>query len=204
MGALAPGLDAGDRAAEYASAGAVAISVLTEPSRFGGALEDLERARAAGVPLLRKDFIVDQLQLLEARAFGASAVLLIVRALPSERLAELHADAAALGLETLVEAHNEDELEVALAAGYPVVGVNNRNLETLEIDHAVGGRLVPQIPAGVVAVYESGVESVADVERAASAGADAVLVGSALSASADPRAAMRGLTGVARRLRGAS
>ena len=203
-GVLNAGLDAGKRAREYASAGASALSVLTEPSRFGGAIDDLDAARAAAVPLLRKDFIIDRLQLLEARAHGASAVLLIVRALPPEQTAELHAEAVSLGLETLVEVHDAGEFEVAVAGGYPIVGVNNRNLETLEIDARIGQSLVRQIPATTIAVYESGIESRADVELAADAGADAVLVGTALSASADPARALGSLSSVARQGRRAS
>ncbi|HKS05240.1 MAG TPA: indole-3-glycerol-phosphate synthase [Gemmatimonadaceae bacterium] len=203
-GVLNADIEAGDRARVYGTAGAAAISVLTEPSRFGGAIGDLADACGAGVPLLRKDFIIDRLQLVEARAHGASAVLLIVRALPPERIGELYADAAALGLECLVEAHDADELDVAIAGGYRVIGVNNRNLETLAIDPGVGLELLRRIPPGLVGVYESGIESRADVERAAAAGADAVLVGTALSSSADPPAALRALTGVPRQARRAS
>jgi indole-3-glycerol phosphate synthase len=200
-GAIAPGLSAADQAAAYAKGGAAAISVLTEPLQFGGALVDLDAALPAGVPLLRKDFIVDRLQLLEAVIHGASAALLISRAMPAERLAELHADGLALGLELLVEVHDEGEMAAAIAAGYPAVGVNNRDLQTLKIDIAVCARLVPTIPAGVIAVYESGIKTRADVDQAAALGADAVLVGSALSASGAAEQRVRDLTGVARRAR---
>jgi indole-3-glycerol phosphate synthase len=203
-GVLDAEIVAGERARLYRSAGAAALSVLTEPSRFGGTVDDLDAARSAAVPLLRKDFIIDRLQLVEARARGASAVLLIVRALPPERIAELHADAAALGLECLVEAHNADELDIVLAGGYRIIGINNRNLETLAIDPTVGYELTRSVPANAVAVYESGVASRADVEQAAASGADAVLVGTALSANADPAGALRALTGVARQARRAS
>jgi indole-3-glycerol phosphate synthase len=154
--------------------------------------------------LLRKDFIIDRLQMVEAVASGASATLLIARALPPAKLAELHAEGVALGLELLVEVHDEDELAVAIAAKFPIVGVNNRDLVTLEIDAGVGARLIPQLPPGVTAVYESGIRTRADVERAAAAGADAVLVGSALSSSSAAAEEVRGLVGVPRQRRRAS
>jgi indole-3-glycerol phosphate synthase len=179
------------------------VSVLTEPEDFGGSLVDLEEARrAVRVPLLRKDFIVDEVQLLEARAAGASAVLLIARALEPAVLPRLASSARALSLDALVEVRDERELERALAAGSGVVGVNNRNLETLAIDPAVGDRLLPLVPDEWAALWESGVRDVEGVRRAAAAGADAVLVGSALSASADPRAAVRSLASVPRVGRG--
>lgn len=202
-GELHATLRAGERAAQYAGGGAAALSVLTEPSRFGGSLDDLTEVRSAvGLPLLRKDFITDEVQLLEARAHGASAVLLIVRALPPDRLVALARAARAAGLECLVEVRDERELERAIAAEADAIGVNNRDLETLIIDPAVGARLVGRVPADRVAVYESGVLGVADVERAAAAGADAVLVGSMLSAAADGLAAVRALTSVPRVGRG--
>jgi indole-3-glycerol phosphate synthase len=199
-GAIAPGLAADVQARAYASGGAAALSILTEPDRFGGDIGDLDAARAAvQVPLLRKDFIVDEIQLLEAAAHGASAALLIARALPRERLRELARHARRLRLEPLVEIRDEAELEAALAAGANVIGVNNRNLETLVIDSATGDRLLPLIPASCIAVWESGVQSADDVRRAAAAGADAVLVGSSVSAAGDPAAAVRALVGVKRR-----
>lgn len=202
-GVINDAIGAPERAAAYVAGGAAALSVLTEPTRFGGALEDLRAVRdAVGVPLLRKDFITDRVQLLEARAAGASAVLLIARALAPSRLTRLAAEAQALGLEVLVEVRDEAELARAAAVPDAVIGVNNRDLETLRIDPAVGARLIPQVPAGRVAVYESGVEGVADVARAAAHGADAVLVGSVLSAAADPAAAVRALAAVTRRPRG--
>lgn len=191
------------RAAAYAEGGAAALSVLTEASRFGGSLDDLDAARGAvALPLLRKDFITDEVQLLEARAHGASAVLLIARALAPAHLARLANAASALGLECLVEVRDEAELARAVAVPGAAIGVNNRDLETLVIDATVGDRLLPQVPAERIAVYESGVRTVADVERAALAGADAVLVGSVLSAAADGREAVRALVGVTRRPRG--
>ncbi len=202
-GAINETLDITSRAVEYAGAGVAALSVLTEPVRFGGSLDDLRAARAAvRIPLLRKDFIVHRLQLLEARAAGASAVLIIARALPPDRRAALAADALALGLDVLLEVRDERELKHALRVERAVIGINNRNLETLAIDDAVSERLLPLVPAGRIAVYESGVSSRADVERAAALGADAVLVGSALSASANGRSAAANLVGVARNRRG--
>lgn len=204
-------MDVTARAVEYARAGASALSVLTEPTRFGGALEDLHAVRqaivhaaAAGTltPLLRKDFIVDRIQLLQARAAGASAALLIARALSPGQMESLAAEARAIGLEVLLEVRDEHELERALAVGRAVIGVNNRNLETLVIDDAVSARLLPMIPKERVAVFESGVADRVGVERAAACGADAVLVGSALSVSADGAAAVRSLIGVPRQPRG--
>lgn len=202
-GSINESLDVRARAVEYAAAGAAALSVLTEPERFGGSLDDLRAARkAVRVPLLRKDFIVDRLQLLEARAAGASAVLLIARALPAERRVTLASEARRLGLDVLLEVRSEVELEHALQIEAAVIGVNNRNLETLVIDDSVSARLLQLVPANRTAVYESGVKVRADVERAASLGADAVLVGSALSAAGDGRSAAAALTGVVRRRRG--
>ncbi len=199
-GVINDGLQANLRAVEYARGGAAALSVLTEPTRFGGSLDDLAEVSAAvAIPLLRKDFISSTIQLLEARAVGASAVLLIARALPSERLHSLAAEAYALGLECLVEVRSESELITALAVPEAVIGVNNRDLETLVIDDAIGLRLLARIPADRVAVYESGVRGVLEVERAAEAGADAVLVGSILSAAGDGAAAVRALSEVRRR-----
>ena len=199
-GDIAPDLSAAVQATRYADGGAAALSILTEPDRFGGDIGDLDAARAAvAVPLLKKDFNVDPLQVVEAAAHGASAVLLIARALPPAALAALARDARALGLEPLIEIRDEAELEAALRAEAMVIGVNNRNLETLAIDPATGDRMLPLVPSACVAVWESGIRTVEDVRRAAAAGADAVLVGSSVSASADPSAAVRALTGVVRR-----
>lgn len=195
---------ASERAVAYVSGGAAAISVLTEPTEFGGAPQDLLLVRAcASVPLLRKDFHVTEAQIYETRALGASAVLLIARALPAARLVELVALAHEVGLEALVEVRTDAELAVAVASGSAMIGVNARNLETLVIDHAVVARLLPQIPASVVAIAESGLAVRADVERVASLGADAVLIGSALSRQVDGAAAVAGLCGVLRNRRGA-
>ena len=202
-GDIAPGLSAAEQAAAYAAGGAAALSILTEPVRFGGADADLRAARlATRVPLLKKDFHVAPAQVLEARALGASALLLIARAVSPAALRELASLAHEVGLETLVEIRDERELDAALDAGATVIGVNNRDLETLAIDLATGEALVPRIPADRPAVFESGVLGPAEVERAARAGADAVLVGSSVSAAADPAAAVRALTGVPRTGRG--
>ncbi len=202
-GAINESLDASLRVREYTDGGAAALSILTEPSRFGGSLDDLRTARASTpLPLLRKDFIVDEIQLLEARACGASAVLLIARGLPPAEFASLAASARALGLDVLLEVRDEAELDRALAVTDAVIGVNNRNLETLAIDDAVSARLLPRIPTDRIAVYESGVTDRAGVERAAALGADAVLVGSSLSAAGDAVTALRALGGVRRHSRG--
>lgn len=199
-GAIAHELDAVAQARAYVEGGARGVSVLTEPDHFGGSPADLIDVVAAlpSVPFLRKDFHVAPIQLLEARALGASAVLLIARALSPTALAAMATEAMSLGLEILVEVRDEAELERALATGATMIGVNNRNLETLEIDPSTCDRLVPRIPAGVVAIAESGVRARADVERYAAVGADAVLVGSVLSASANVVEATRALTGVVR------
>ncbi|MBY0489112.1 MAG: indole-3-glycerol phosphate synthase TrpC [Gemmatimonadaceae bacterium] len=198
-GAIAPGLDAVEQARAYVAGGAAAISVLTEPTRFGGALEDLARVAAAvAVPAIRKDFLVHPVQLWEARAHGASAALLIVRALSPDELPRLMEAAAEAGLATLVEVRDEAELARALAVDAAVIGVNNRNLETLLIDPATAPRVIAQIPTRCVAVAESGMRTVDDVAPAAAAGADAILVGSAISASSDPAGDVRALAGVPR------
>ncbi len=199
-GAIAAGLDAAEQAAAYAKGGARAISVLTEPTRFGGTLADLASvAQRVSVPAIRKDFLVHPVQLWEARVAGASAVLLIVRSLSDELLRELADTATEIGLETLVEVRDAAELDTALSIDARVIGVNNRNLETLVIDPANAPGLIPSIPADRIAVAESGMRIVADLKPAANAGADAVLVGSAISAAADPADSVRALSVVARR-----
>ncbi|HET7586218.1 MAG TPA: indole-3-glycerol phosphate synthase TrpC [Gemmatimonadaceae bacterium] len=198
-GSINPGLSVGAQAAAYERGGAAAISVLTETTSFGGAPHDLREAGAAsGRPLLRKDFLIDPLQIVEARALGASAVLLIARALPPSMLATMIAEARGLALEPLVEVHDRDELERALALDTAVVGVNSRDLETLVIDRTVHDRLLPLVPEDRRAIAESGMATPADVRRAAAAGADAVLIGTALSSSPDPVATLRTLTGIFR------
>jgi indole-3-glycerol phosphate synthase len=202
-GIINAALTVADRAVAYVSGGAAALSVLTEPTRFGGSLEDLSGARqVVRAPLLRKDFIVDRLQLLEARVAGASAVLLIARALDPKQFSGLAAEATALGLDVLLEVRAERELESALRVDGGVIGINNRNLETLLIDDAVSARLLPLVPRDRIAVYESGISDHTGVMRAAALGADAVLVGSSLSTAPDGAAAVRALTGVTRTARG--
>jgi indole-3-glycerol phosphate synthase len=202
-GWINPGLSAAEQAAAYEAGGAAAISVLTEPAHFGGSTDDLVAVRRqVRLPALKKDFHVDPVQLLEAKAAGASAALLIVRALSHDALQRMADAAGELNLECLVEVRDAEELDRALAIGAPVIGVNSRNLETLAIDAPAAERLIGQIPDTIVAVAESGVSSREDVERVARAGADAVLVGSAVSAASDPAAAVRGLSAVSRSARG--
>jgi indole-3-glycerol phosphate synthase len=201
-GWINPGISAVDQAQSYERGGAAAISVLTEPQHFGGSIEDLTSVRAAvAVPALKKDFHVHPVQLIEARALGASAALLIARALSPDSLREMVDVARSLSLETLVEVRDEDELTRALDLGVEVIGINNRNLETLSIDPATAERLLQLIPPSIIAIAESGVSGRHDVERVAACGADAVLVGSAISAAADPASVVRSLTGVARTAR---
>ena len=198
-GAIAPDLNAVDQARAYVEGGAAAISVLTEPDHFSGSLEDLVAVRTAvGAPVLKKDFHVRPIQLVEARGAGASAALLIARALDPDRLREMVEVGRAVGLELLIEIRDERELDRALEVGATMIGVNNRDLETLAIDPTTAERLVPRIPPSIVAVAESGVKTRADVERYAARGADAVLVGSSISAARDPVAATRTLAAVPR------
>ena len=201
-GPLADGLDAVPQARAYAEGGAAAVSILTEPVHFDGSNEDLTAVRAAlNIPVLKKDFHVTRVQLVEARALGASAALLIARALSPDRLSALMAQGQTLGLELLVEVRDERELERALSGGATMIGVNNRNLETLELDPTTCERIIPMIPSSIVAIAESGVKTRDDVERYARFGADAVLVGSVLSAASHPSLATRTLVGVTRRRR---
>lgn len=200
LGALDEQLDPVALASAYQTGGAAAISVLTEGPNFGGSMVDLTRvADASSVPVLCKDFIVDEVQLLEARAAGASAALLIVRALTPAQLRHLIAFASSIGLATLVETHNAHEIVIALDAGAPVIGVNSRDLDTLVIDRAAAWGLIASVPGDRIAVAESGMATVADVVAAADAGADAVLIGSALVASGDPVGRARVLSEVVRR-----
>ncbi|MCZ7525727.1 MAG: indole-3-glycerol phosphate synthase TrpC [Acidimicrobiia bacterium] len=194
-GDLAPDLDPATTAKAYATGGAAALSVLTDGPWFGGSPDDLREARAAvELPVLRKDFVVDPLQLDESRAMGADATLLVVAALPDDGLVrELLARAADLGLAALVEVHDEPELDRALAAGAGIVGVNCRDLRTFGEDLAVAERLATRLPDGVVRVAESAVRSPADARRMADAGFHAVLVGEALVRADDPIAAVRAL-----------
>jgi indole-3-glycerol phosphate synthase len=198
-GAIREDLDPGERAALYAEHGAAAISVLTDGPYFGGSIQDLRAAtQRSPVPVLRKDFILDEVQVLEARAAGAAAVLLIVRALGS-RLRPLLGYAVGLGMDALVEVHAVEELDAALEAGASIIGVNSRDLDTFEIDRETAWKIVARVPAECIAVAESGMAGTDDVRRAAAAGADAVLIGTALSAAASPGGLLRDLTRVVRR-----
>jgi indole-3-glycerol phosphate synthase len=199
QGAIRVDLDPVAHARAYVRGGAMAISVLTEEPHFGGSLEDLSRVAAAvSVPVLRKDFILDELQIMEARAAGASAVLLIARILPAEQLHTLATAARTWGLGTLVEVHAEAEVDAALAASPAALGVNARDLSTFAIDMREAERIINRIPSSVVVVAESGVDRRADVERYAAAGADCVLVGTSVARQSDPEEAVRALVGVKR------
>jgi len=181
----------------YEQAGAAAISVLTDEAFFGGSLQVLAAVRRATCcPLLRKDFMVDAYQVDEARVAGADAVLLIVAALTRERLEALQAHARGLGLDVLVEIHDESELQVAGAIGADLIGINNRDLGSFETDLRVTERLAPAAPAGAIVVGESGIVSYQDVRRLAAAGARAVLVGESLMREPDPGSALRRLRGL--------
>jgi indole-3-glycerol phosphate synthase len=181
-------------AAEYESGGAAAVSVLTEGRRFGGSLDDLRSVRSrVSIPVLRKDFIVSSYQLWEARAAGADMALLIVAALDQPALVSLVERAASIGLTPVVEVHDELELERALDADARLIGVNARNLKTLEVDRGAFARLAPRIPEHVIRIAESGVRGPRDVIEYARAGADVVLVGETLVTGDDPRASVADL-----------
>jgi len=197
-GVFAAGLDAAKQARMYVRGGASAISVLTEPRYFHGSLQDLEKVRqAVGVPVLRKDFILDPLQVTAARAAGADAVLLIVGFLrDAGLLARLRAHTESLGMEALVEVHNEEELREALGCGAKLIGINNRDLETLAVDLATGERLLKLVPPEVTVVIESGIHGREDLKRLRRAGARAFLIGEHLVRSADPERALRELTDI--------
>jgi indole-3-glycerol phosphate synthase len=199
-GDLALDLDPALTAKAYAAGGATCLSVLTDQPYFGGTVDDLHAARSAcDLPVLRKDFTIDEVQVYEARAIGADAMLLIVAALPDDTLLrDLHDLAIGLGLAVLVESHDDAELQRALAIGARIVGVNARDLGTFAEDLTVGERLAARVPAEVVAIAESAIRSVDDAARMAGAGFDAVLVGEMLVRATDPTAAVRGLAGVAR------
>jgi len=183
-----------DIARAYESGGAAAVSVLTEPAFFDGAIEHLVAVRqAVGLPVLRKDFIVDEYQLFEARAAGADAVLLIVAVLGRDGLRALATRAAELGLAAIVEVHSRPELDDAAASGAAIIGVNSRNLRTLDVDLGVCGTLIDAAPAGAVMVAESGVRSRDDIVRLRAIGYHAFLIGERLMTAADPRAALASL-----------
>jgi indole-3-glycerol phosphate synthase len=196
-GVIREGLALEDVVGAYERGGAATLSVLTEGPSFGGSLADLRAARdAAALPILRKDFVVDSYQVLESFAAGADAILLIVAALDPARLEALHSEALALGLSALVEVHDEQELEVALGAGARIVGVNNRDLTTLQVDRRRTFELRPRIPAGTLVVAESGFRHRPELEELARSKVDAVLVGEALMRSRDIEAACRELATV--------
>jgi indole-3-glycerol phosphate synthase len=195
-GALATIADPASLAEQYENAGASVISVLTERRRFGGSLADLDAVRSrVNIPILRKDFMVDEYQFFEARAHGADVVLLIVAALSKSQLIDFHQLAEGLGMRSLVEVHTHDELERALEISPRIVGVNSRNLKTLDVDAGVFAELLPIIPTDVVRVAESGISTRAEVEFVQSNGASAILVGEALVKSSNPELAMRELLG---------
>lgn len=182
--------------AAYERGGAAALSVLTDAAHFGGSLEDLRAARdACGLPILRKDFIVDPYQLYEAAVYGADAVLLIVRALGDEDLRALYEEARRLDLDCLVEVHDAGELERALRIDAEAIGINNRNLDQGTVDVATTFELMPDVPAGKTVVAESGFSTRAEMDELERVGVDAVLVGETLMSAADPEAAARELTG---------
>ncbi len=195
-GNLAPISDPGALAQQYQEAGAAAVSVLTEQRRFGGSLADLDVVRSRiEIPLLRKDFMVDEYQFLEARAHGADIVLLIVAALSKSQLKDFFDLATELGMASLIEVHTHSELESAMSISPRIVGVNSRNLKTLDVDPQVFQELIPEIPADLIRVAESGIATRQDVIQAQRAGANAILVGESLVKSGDPISAMRELLG---------
>ncbi|HWH12533.1 MAG TPA: indole-3-glycerol phosphate synthase TrpC [Solirubrobacteraceae bacterium] len=193
-GRIGHGLGVGEIAVAYERGGAAAISVLTEERNFDGSLDDLRAARAATrIPIIRKDFVVDPYQLVEAVDAGADAVLLIVAALGRRRLGELHSEAVGLGLGVLVEVHDADELEIALDVGPSMIGINNRDLRDFSVDVGRTLALAPLVPDGTIVVSESGIDSPAGLETLRDAGIDAALVGEALMRSVDPGTALRQL-----------
>ena len=195
-GALSAITDPAALAEKYQSAGASVISVLTEERRFKGSLADLDAVRSrVDIPILRKDFMVDEYQFFEARAHGADVILLIVAALSKSQLKDFFDIATELKMAALIEVHTADELERALEIEPRIVGVNSRNLKTLEVDPAAFADLIPRIPSELIRVAESGISSRSDVKFAQSAGAGAILVGEALVTSGDPDLAMRTLLG---------
>jgi indole-3-glycerol phosphate synthase len=195
MGVLAEDYSPGRLAAAYTAAGAAALSILCQETSFGGRPEHLAEARGVtDLPIMRKDFVVTEHQVLEARAYGADAVLLIVAALDSARLRELLELVRRLGMEALVEVHTEAEVAAALAAGARLVGVNHRDLTTFEVDVELTERLRPAVPPEVALVAESGIHTAADARRMREAGADAILVGEALMRASDPAALLRELS----------
>lgn len=199
-GVLREDFDPQQLAQSYAANGAAALSVLTDENFFQGHLDYLNQTRAVcALPALRKDFIIDSYQIAEARAFGADAVLLIVAILDARQLAELAALAKELGMHALIEVHDEQEIEAALAAGAEIIGVNNRDLQTFSVSLAISEKLAARIPASCVRIAESGITSRSEVERLAECGIDAILIGSHLMRQPDPGKALSNFVGVPRR-----
>jgi len=195
-GALASITDPAGLAAQYEEAGAQVVSVLTEQRRFGGTLADLDSVRKAiDLPILRKDFMVDEYQFYEARAHGADVVLLIVAALSKNQLEDYFHLSTELGMRSLIEVHTNDELERALEISPEIIGVNSRNLKTLEVDARAFAELIPQIPSTIARVAESGISTREEVEFAQECGATAILVGEALVRSGSPSVAINQLLG---------
>lgn len=191
-GAIRPGLDPVGLTREYARAGASALSVLTDWEYFGGSAGDLEAVRAANpLPVLRKDFTIDPLHVIEARAMGADAVLLIVRVLSDDALASLHREATGLGMSVLVEVHDRRELERAAAMGATLIGINNRDLSTFRTSLETTLELIDEVPSGALVVSESGIRGAEDVARLGEAGVDAILVGESLLRAPDAEEAAR-------------
>jgi indole-3-glycerol phosphate synthase len=191
-GAIAADASVADTVQAFERGGAAALSMLTDEAHFGGSLDDLRTGReACDLPILRKDFVVDPYQLYEAAVNGADAVLLIVRALDDEQLAGLHSEALALDLDALVEVHNDEELERALVLDAAVIGINNRDLDSQQIDLATTFELMPDVPAGKTVVAESGITDPVELEELDRVGVDAVLIGEALLRAPDPEARTR-------------
>ena len=196
-GDLAKIADPAALAHSYEEAGASVISVLTEKRRFGGSLDDLAVVRSAvSIPILRKDFMVDEYQFYEARAYGADVVLLIVAALSSRQLKDYYEMATELGMASLIEVHTHEELERAMEIEPRIIGVNSRNLKTLDVDQRAFSELIPEIPETIIRVAESGISTRSEVEHARSCGADVILVGEALVRAGDPISALRALRGL--------
>ncbi len=194
IGDIRPGADVAEIVQAYERGGAAALSVLTEEAHFGGSLDDLRAARAAtGLPILRKDFVVEPYQLYEAAASGADAALLIVAALDPDELEHLHDEARAIDLDVVVEVHSDDELDTALNVGAEVIGINNRNLDDFSVDVQTTFELMPDVPAGKTVVSESGIADSDQLSGLSEIGVDAVLVGETLMRADDPESAVRNL-----------
>ena len=195
-GEIRPGAEVAELVPAYERGGAAALSILTEDGGFGGSLDDLRAARSASeLPLLRKDFVVESYQLVEAAVHGADAVLLIVAALPPDELVRLYDEAQALDLDTVVEVHDDADLESALELDVDVIGINNRDLRDFQVDTETTARLITDVPAGKTVVAESGYSSREQLEELDRIGVDAVLIGEALMRAPDPEQAVRDLTG---------